>query len=499
MSGGSGRAQSSGRAQTAAVDRYQDPGYKGADERVRARAPVLVVEASPRKRAINGPGESALPELKVGLARADITPPVGVELCGFGPYIGRESTEVLERLYASAAVFEMDGRRAALIACDLVGVDRAITAEVRARVQKVAGLAPESVMVCCTHTHSGPATANYIGWGERDEPYCARLPGLIAASVRKASRRLAPAELWWGECGLDDISYNRVRRDGEIDTRVAVVGVRGAGKRTGRWRGLIAHYSCHPVVMCEQTTLISGDFPGVALNALTRKLGLEAGLFLQGALGDINTASCHKPQEEAVGDLRRTAAHFGEAVEEALAAAARVRVERLAWSLRSITLPQVKPDHAAVLRTWIDAGRMRTRGDLGGYAARYQRFAEKSCDAILKKLESGVAAGVETEIQALRIGDLLVLAQPSELFFCFYRRLREWLAESAGPAPPKLILAGLANDNVGYVPSPPSFDLANRRYSYAAYFVPRILGRYRFAENVGEALLEELKALAGSV
>ena len=68
--------------------------------------------------------------LKIGFGRADITPRVGVELCGFGPFLQRRSVAVRDRLWARAAAFEAGGRRAVLVSCDLIGVTEAITAAV---------------------------------------------------------------------------------------------------------------------------------------------------------------------------------------------------------------------------------------------------------------------------------------------------------------------------------------------------------------------------------
>ena len=40
--------------------------------------------------------------MNAGFGKVEITPRVGVELCGFGPYLNRHSTRVVEPLYARA-------------------------------------------------------------------------------------------------------------------------------------------------------------------------------------------------------------------------------------------------------------------------------------------------------------------------------------------------------------------------------------------------------------
>ena len=45
-------------------------------------------------------------KLRAGAAKVNITPPMGVEMCGYGPYLKRQCTEVLDPLYANALWLE---------------------------------------------------------------------------------------------------------------------------------------------------------------------------------------------------------------------------------------------------------------------------------------------------------------------------------------------------------------------------------------------------------
>ena len=431
--------------------------------------------------------------VRVGLAKVDITPPLGVELCGFGPFIHRHATDVLEPLYARAMVLEQDGRKLALVACDLIGIEAETAALAREHVEQAVGLPPEAVMICCTHTHSGPATVDMVGWGEPDKAYCEGLPGLIARAVERADKERAPARLEWGEAHSGDLSCNRVDPDAARDERLAVLGFRPEPRGRKAWLGFAAHVSCHPTVMCERTALISGDFVWAAVNKLERELHVELGAFIQGALGDINAVSSHKPQAEALGDLKVISARLQGHIRTALDSAEVVDCAPFAAARKQVVLPQVVPEHAAVLRAWLDARRMRERGDMGGYVARYQRFVEETHERLLAKLEAAHQPGLVTEIQGFRLGDVMILAQPGEMFFSFYQQLRERLAGV------RLVVTGPANDFVGYIPSADNFDLSARRYSYAAHFVPVVRGDYRFAENVGDVLVDELVSLADAL
>jgi len=136
--------------------------------------------------------------LQAGLATSDITPPVGVELCGYGHYLGRKSTGVHQNLLARALVLEQDGRKAVLVSCDLIDIQKHLTHKTRRLVEDTCGIPGDSVMISCIHTHSGPTTIDLIGWGEKDAAYLEALPGRIARAVQDANDNLTPVELAWG-------------------------------------------------------------------------------------------------------------------------------------------------------------------------------------------------------------------------------------------------------------------------------------------------------------
>ncbi len=58
----------------------------------------------------------------------------------------------------------------------------------------------------------------------------------------------------------------------------------------GRTIGFLSYFGCHPVVCCEETRYIHGDYAGVATNLLEREHPGAVGLFLQGAQGDVNSS-----------------------------------------------------------------------------------------------------------------------------------------------------------------------------------------------------------------
>ncbi|WP_167859049.1 neutral/alkaline non-lysosomal ceramidase N-terminal domain-containing protein [Paenibacillus cymbidii] len=428
--------------------------------------------------------------LSAGFGRADISPDVGVELSGFGWYIGRASTGVLEPLYANAIVWEAGAERGAIVSCDLIGIGRELSQRTREIIAQSCGIPYDHILVCCTHTHSGPATMELIGWGEADEAYLRTLPERIAESARIAAGSMAATELAYGEVAVEGISYNREthtkdRPGGETDRTLKAVKL----LQNGRMAGFIVHYSCHPVVMCERTSLISGDFVGMAINALSARTG-ATGLFLQGALGDQNPVFCHDDQEKSLQNIRVLSDRFTTYIEAALAAAQPTRLDVIAVQREDIRLQLAVPDRSLIVRHLQMIGYMQKYDDSLPEPVRRRLHFEKN---VLERVEELFAQGakdeLETEIQAIRFGNLLFVTHPSEIFYAFHREIEARLR------PFRTFIVGMANDAIGYVPTADKYELNDGAYSYPAWFVPFMIGQFPFRSDVGKRLTENLVRL----
>jgi hypothetical protein len=135
----------------------------------------------------------------------------------------------------------------------------------------------------------------------------------------------------------------------------------------------------------------------------------------------------------------------------------------------------------------------RYGGDVGRAVQALARFAVEWTEAILPVLDTRPEV-LETEVQAFRLGDAYVVAQPSELFSSLALDLRRrWQHED-------LMIVGYANDGIGYMPD--AHDLA--RGTYAATQSPKFTGQFPFVPESGERLVEGMLAaleatLSGSI
>lgn len=160
---------------------------------------------------------------RVGVAAADITPVLGTPMAGY--YHSRGADGVLDPLFSKALIVESGNERIALVALDLIGVTRDVTDRAREEVERATGISGSHLMISATHAHTGPELA---GRGKRVEnlgessrltlEYTAKLPALIAQSVRLASESMRPARLNVARGKCEGLAFNRryFMRDGSV-------------------------------------------------------------------------------------------------------------------------------------------------------------------------------------------------------------------------------------------------------------------------------------------
>jgi hypothetical protein len=221
---------------------------------------------------------------RAGAAETIITPPIGARLEGYGgPDGGQISTAVHDDLHARAVVFDDGATTAAIVACDLIAIDRRLCEPVRALVHEATGIAPDNVMVSATHTHQGPQG---IG-AHRDPAPREAIARKISDAVIAAKATMRPCVLKAGAGSVDTVSQNRRHPDGLRDDTVNVLLFDTPDPRDMPIASIV-NFACHATVMYGTNTEFSADYPGFASATVGNALGGVPSLFLQGACGDVN-------------------------------------------------------------------------------------------------------------------------------------------------------------------------------------------------------------------
>ena len=250
--------------------------------------------------------------VEFGLARRDVTPPVGIYLRLWPRTTEPRATGVHRPLTATAIVLrnaagvatEADEQIIVAIDLCLLRVDEqaALTAEIRRRTG-VAG----QLMCHYSHTHStGWASLVYAAMpgGDLIAPYLDYLASQVVDAVTEARGAVQAASIVFGraDCNMGgnrDLWDSETRQfvcgfnpDGPTDPTVLV------GRVTNPDGDVIAtlvNYACHPTTLAWQNSLISPDFPGATREVVEGATGAPC-VFLQGASGDVG------PREGFVGD-----------------------------------------------------------------------------------------------------------------------------------------------------------------------------------------------------
>ncbi len=243
---------------------------------------------------------------RAGTARVKITPQQFMHMSGYASRT-RPADGFYADLWARALVLEdPGGHRSALIALDLIGVDREFSGDVCRMLAEQCELTRDQIAICCSHTHTGPVVGkclepmHYYRMDSEQrqlvDQYQQWLRGCIGQCVSTAISDLQPCQLSWGS-GLTTFATNRRTNQesqvvaarasgalrGPVDYDVPVLAVRG---EQGELRAVLFGYACHATVLSDYCW--SGDYPGFAAADLETRFAGCTALFWAGCGADQN-------------------------------------------------------------------------------------------------------------------------------------------------------------------------------------------------------------------
>ncbi|MCC6792746.1 MAG: hypothetical protein IT336_13725 [Thermomicrobiales bacterium] len=239
-------------------------------------------------------------QLFAGVARTDITPPIGIAHANWGAQIHERAAGVDLPLWATALALRTGETTVIIVDIDIAWLWDGTAAKTRAAVSTLTGVPEGNIRLSYTHTHSGPSSPGRFGtWvnagAEMVEPYDAGLPHKIAGVAWAALNALRPARLGSG-IGSSTVAVNRrfqrpedgaviVGRnwDGPVDRDVTVLRIDGVD---GDPIAAVVGYACHPITVGPDNDKITPDYPGALKRTVEAATGATC-LFLQGACGDI--------------------------------------------------------------------------------------------------------------------------------------------------------------------------------------------------------------------
>jgi neutral ceramidase len=406
-----------------------------------------------------------------GAASVPFPVAIGLPMAGYMARTG-PATGIHDELTVGALVLRHGEARLVVVAADLAAVDSRLVEEVA----MAAGFDRTELVLCASHTHSGPAgVVARLHPADEDRSDPALREAFVASCVEaigQAARRVEAVDLLFGSRETSGLAANRNDPAGPFDPRVSILATRGGD---GEIRAVLVHFACHPTILGADSRLVSADFPGTLRTSLraTTTSGVHEPvvLFVNGAAGDVSTRFTRHAQD--VTEVKRVGKGLAAAAAEALARA-RLVAGPICYDRQSVFLPP---------RDLGESGNAGFgTGAAGGSAAERRKVETRVQGAALLARLADAGPGAirpELDVEAWTLGDVTLVAVPGELFASLGARIA-----AASPSPALVI--GYANGYVGYLVD----DAAHEAATYEALASP-------FGPGAGERVAEAGRLLVG--
>ncbi len=425
-----------------------------------------------------------LPAIRAGLARTRITPPIPAMMAGF--FHDREATSVRDHLHCHAAVLESEGRRVVLVSLDLIAVDRGWGDEARSMIGGRLDMPEEAVLICATHTHTGPAVRPAIRGEWVNPEWLQDLPRAIADTVSAAADDMFDALLFPGRT-VDDTGVCRVfrLRDGSEHMGTSAEGLIGPAGPTdpellalgirefdGTPRGMVACYGMHAnVIGGGSADFISADWPGELSRAMCGMYGDDfVTVLLNAPNGDVYHRRWEPSRLPQSGEAK--AVQVGRAL-----AGAAINCSEKAEPLESGGIAVAWED--LEIPYYIRTEKLRVHIE----SLRAQEELPYLDEAWVRCFDEWTHDGdvAEVPVQVLRLGDLLFVGLPSEVFAAWGLEVKRWSPTDW------TAVASLSNAWFGYIPTT---DQASR-WAYGA----RPTQSHRLIADAGRRIADSAQVL----
>lgn len=239
--------------------------------------------------------------LRFGLARVDITPPVGIYHPMWGAARHQRASGIHRPLTAEVMVFApLEGATTPLIRVELdhVGMPDEQHAKLVQTVSNAGNVPAGNVITTFSHSHSAGNFASdrvHLPGGELIDAYMQEVYAKIAAATRQAVNKVQEAVITYG-VGHCNLAANRdywdtakgiytcgFNPEGKSDDTVVVARITN---REGTLLGTVVNYACHPTVLAWENTLISPDYIGAMREVVEQATGAPC-VFALGACGEL--------------------------------------------------------------------------------------------------------------------------------------------------------------------------------------------------------------------
>ncbi len=375
--------------------------------------------------------------LKVGMARANITPPQGIELEGY-PHYPRHNTGAHDPLNAACMYLDNGKEAVAMITLDLLFFSKQYVAKVRRMAEEKCGIKGANIMFSCSHTHSGPASSGFLDVEDLEkgrkvpEAYINDLITKLVDIIVTAKTTAVEGYFAYGTeiCGAEQgVGGNRRMPGGPHDPLVSVMAIKDTNDVV---RGVLVNYTLHPTFIHEWSTVCTADYPAYIKVQVEEVYKDALTGFSQGCSG--NQSSRYYRQGESYDEAERVGRVIGKAalavIEKAnwmndfeiKTASKEIEIETRSFGTEEELVKQVEHDTAVYKELYAKYGQSTNRDEyylwqnanlkcLGSEnQLGYVRIQNRGIDIPLLVEEN------PAEIQVFNIGGVAVVGFPGEAF-----------------------------------------------------------------------------------
>lgn len=336
-----------------------------------------------------------------------------VWMAGFSP--GKSALGVHDPLWARAISIRVGRERLMVVSLDLVGLLHFQVEKIQKAVSDATRIAPERVIVACTHNHSGPDTLGlwgaFPGLSGLKAAYMDLLRDRIVQAAKEAMDREKEASMIPAFARTEGLIKD------SRDPKILNEQVEGLlfKDREGRALAVLVSVACHPEGAGRSNRQITSDFPHYLRIRLEKEYPGATAVYVSSDLGALQSPA--KGRWDGIQAM-------GEAIAEAMIAAfakAPPQPPSFAFRRREIEFRLDNP----IFRAALKGGLFGTK-DLG-------------------IREDGKSIFLTSSVTAAQIGTTTLATVPGELAPELGRQVREWMPGE------RKILIGLGNDEVGYI------------------------------------------------
>ncbi len=418
--------------------------------------------------------------LRIYTFQADVTPPLGSQLChgGVGP-----AKSVDDPLSARGIVLRGKGKPIVLCSVDWTGIGNKAQDAWCSALAEAAGTTPERVAVHAVHIHSAPGCdvsveellkPRGLSGAMYNHEFAVRAIARTAEALRAARRNPRPVtHVGIGKAEVEKIASNRriLGSDGKVQygrmsscrNKKAIAAPEGVidpyVRSLSFWDGkepvaCLSYYATHPMVSYRDGA-VSAEFVGIARRIREKALPGVAQIYFTGAGGNV---AAGKYNDGAKSNRPIFGRRLAAGMKAAWDATRRTRItpDDVAWRILPVALPPRKGLDEAKLLARLDDPKVKT---LDRIRAARDLLWLRRCKR-----------GEDIDLTCLRIGPAKVLHMPSELFVEYQ------LAANTMSSDGMVFLAAYGEYAPGYIGTEVSYSQGGYEVGRASRVDPSVEG-----------------------